>query len=116
MANTELGFTVRQMTPSGISQTIPVRVTIPNHQLSASQTVRATRFYNSPEEDATGMEQLNNELFVVGNITTDTFDLFDIFGRPIDGTSYTPFVNNGIAQFTLTGPALYTENLNTQEV
>lgn len=115
MTNTELGFTVRQMIPTAIAASFPVVVTVDNHGLSNGQYVRATNFFVSPAHDATGMEQLNNQLFIVGNITTNTFDLFDQFELPVDGTLYTTFVDNGIAQFTLTGPALNTQNLNTQE-
>lgn len=115
MPNTELGFAVRQMTPTAIEQSVPVRVTVEANGLSNGQYVRATNFFVSPVQDATGMEQLNNLLFVIRNVTTDTFDLFDQYGAPIDGTNYTPFINNGIAQFTLTGPELNTQNLNTQE-
>ncbi len=113
--NTELGFAVTQMIPTAIEKSVPVRVTIAGHELQAQQVVRATRFYASPLSDATGMEQLNNRAFVVGNITTDTFDLFDQYGEPIDGTNYTTFINNGLGQFNLTGPDLFTQNLNTQE-
>jgi len=115
MNNTELGFTTTQLVPTAITKTIPVTVTIVGHELQAGQTLRATRFYALPLADATGMEQLNNQLFVIGNITEDTFDLFDQYGEPIDGTWYTTFVANGLGQFNLTGPALYTENLNTED-
>ncbi len=113
--NTELGFAVTQMTPTAITNTLPIKVTVPGHQLQAGQFVRATRFYALPLSDATGMEQLNNRLFLVKNITTDTFDLFDQYGNPIDGINYTPFIDNGLGQFNLTGPDLFTQNLNTQE-
>lgn len=115
MTNTELGFATTQMIPTAISTTLPVRVTVPGHGLSAGQFVRATRFYPLPAVDATGMYQLNNQLYQVGNITTDTFDLFDQYGAPIDGRNFTPFVNNGLGQFNLTGPDLDVQNLNTQE-
>lgn len=115
MTNTELGFATTQLTPTGIANSVPVRVTCPNHNLTNGQYVRATRFYNLPASDATGMYELNNQLFVVGNITTNTFDLFDQYGNPIDGTNYVPFVANGLGQFNLTGPDLFTQNLNTQE-
>jgi len=114
--NTELGFATTQLTPTAIDKTNPVRVTVPDHGLQAQQTVRATRFYPLPVSDATGMYELNNNLYVVGNITTNTFDLFDQYGEPVDGTNYTTFIDNGLGQFNLTGPALYTENLNTMEV
>jgi len=115
MANTELGFAITQLSPTGIDTSFPVRVTLENHGLSDGKFVRATRFYALPLVDATGMEQLNNRLFQVGNTTTNTFDLFDQYGNPINGTGYTPFINNGLGQFNLTGPSLDTQNLNTQE-
>lgn len=113
--NTELGFATTQMTPTAIEKSVPVRVTIENNGLQAGQVVRATRFYASPLSDATGMEQLNNRAFVVQNVTTDTFELFDQYGAPIDGTNYTPFINNGLGQFNLAGPDLFTQNLNVME-
>lgn len=116
MTNTELGFAITQLaSPSAISATVPVVVTIDNHGLQRGQVVRATRFYALPLADATGMEQLNNRAFVVENTTTNTFELFDQYGEPIDGTNYTPYVPNGLGQFNLTGPELYTQNLNVME-
>lgn len=113
--NTELGFAITQMTPIAISTTLPVTVTVTNNGLQAGQFVRATRFYALPLADATGMYELNNQLFVVKNVTTDTFDLFNQFGDPIDGRDFTAFTGNGFPQFNLTGPSLDTQNLNTQE-
>lgn len=116
MTNTELGFAITQLnSPSAISQSNPVVVTIDDHGLQRGQVVRATRFYANPPMDATGMEQLNNRAFVVKNTTTNTFELFDQFGDPIDGTNFTAYVANGLGQFNLTGPDLFTQNLNTQE-
>lgn len=104
-------FTLQQKYPTAISATFPVRVTIPNHGMTAGQYIRASNFATSPLSLRTGMEQLNYNLYVIGNVTTNQFDLFDTFGRPIDGTQYTPFVNNGLALFTLTGPELDTQNI-----
>lgn len=115
MPNTELGFAITQLTPTGIDRSFPVRVTLENHGLSSGQFVRATRFYPLPPSDATGMYELNNRLFMIGNVTNDTFDLFDQYGNPIDGTNYTTFIDSGLGQFNLTGPSLDTQNLNTQE-
>jgi len=113
--NTELGFATTQMTPTEIERSIPVRVRVDGHPLLNGQCVRATRFYALPLSDATGMYELNNRLFTVANVTENTFDLFDQHGAPIDGTNFTPFVNNGLGQFNLTGPDLDTQNLNTRE-
>lgn len=112
--NTELGYATTQMIPSEIERSNPVRVTVEGSNLSADQCVRATGFYPLPAADATGMYELNNRLFVVGNTTTDTFDLFDQYGEPIDGTAFTEFTGDGYPQFNLTGPDLNTQNLNTQ--
>lgn len=103
------------MSPTEISNSVPVRVTIENHGLQPGQVVRATRFYSLPLTNATGMEQLNNRAFVVANTTENTFELYDQYGEPIDGTNYTPYVSNGLGQFNLTGPELFTQNLNRME-
>jgi hypothetical protein len=116
MTNTELGFAITQLaSPSAISQTVPVVVTIDDHGLQRGQVVRATRFYALPLAEATGMEQLNNRAFVVENTTENTFELFDQYGDPIDGTNYTAYIPNGLGQFNLTGPDLFTQNLNVME-
>jgi hypothetical protein len=116
MTNTELGFAITQLaSPSDITQTVPVVVTIDDHGLQPGQVLRATRFYALPLADATGMEQLNNRAFVVENTTENTFELFDQYGAPIDGTNYTAYVANGLGQFNLTGPDLFTQNLNVME-
>lgn len=103
-------FVSEQLTPTGITTSNPIQVTINNHGLQAGDRIRATKFFSNPTIDATGMEQLNNQLFVVMSPTTNTFNLYDIYGNTIDGTNYTPFINNGLAQFTLTGPDLFVEN------
>lgn len=97
-------FTNRQIIPTGITTTKPITVTSPNHNLLPNQTVRATKFYRLPYASATGMEQLNNNLYYVQNITTDTFQLYDRNALPIDGRGYTTYVQGGL--FTQTGQDL----------
>ena len=99
-------FTVRQFTPTAITNTLPIVVTIVGHGFQNGQAVRATKFVTFPIAVATGMEQLNNRAFNVQQVTTDTFQLYGNDGLPVDGRNYTPFVNNGRAQFTLGGPTL----------
>lgn len=94
-------FTVRQKSPSAITATMPVNVTITSHGFVNGNAIRATKFIYFPTANATGMQQLNNRLFYVQNATADTFDLYDANGLPIDGRSYTPYVQGG--QFTLAG-------------
>lgn len=110
-----MAFTDNHRYPSGIDQTFPVLVTCADHGLTEGQFIRATNFFRYPEAKATGMYQLNNKLFQVANPTTDTFELYNEAGLPIDGTNYSMFTNNGLPQFTLTGPALFTENMGGEE-
>lgn len=97
-------FTVRQFIPTGITAALPIVVTAPAHGLINGEAIRATQFIVMPFANATGMEQINNKLFTVQQATTNTFQLYDTSGFPVDGRTYTPYIGGG--QFTLTGPAL----------
>lgn len=103
-------FIVEQFTPTAITATLPVVVTIPSNGFVNGQRIRASRFVTFPLALATGMEQLNNRLFVVQNCTTNTCSLYDAYGAAVDGTSFTAFTGNGNPQFTLTGPSLNIQN------
>lgn len=103
-------FTDQHYTPEDITAANPAVVTLTAHGLSDGQRIEATRFYAYPVAVATGMEQLNNRTFVVQHATTDTFELYDVDGQPIDSTDYTAFSGVGSPQFTLTGPLLAYEN------
>ncbi len=103
-------FTNEHYTPLAITAAYPPVVTILAHGLSNGQRIRATKFYAIPFATATGMEQLNNNLYTIQRITTDTFQLWDQLGNAIDGRGFTPFVANGLAQFTVTGPSLFVQN------
>lgn len=95
-------FTYRQFTPENITNTLPMVVTKTTHGLINGQAIRATQFISIPFSNATGMEQINNRLFYVQQSTVDDFQLYDVFGIPIDGRNFTPYVQGG--QLTLTGP------------
>lgn len=97
-------FTVRQFTPENITATFPVVVTKAAHGLQNNQAIRATKFVGLPFASATGMEQLNNKLFYIQGVTTDTFYLADRNTLPIDGRNFTTYTQGG--QFTLTGQDL----------
>ncbi len=97
-------FTIRQFTPEDITNTFPIVVTITNHGFQNGQALRATKFVTMPFAVATGMEQLNNRLFYVRQATTDTFQLCDANTIPIDGRTFTAYIQGG--QFTLTGQDL----------
>lgn len=104
-------FTDRHYVPTAITAAKPPVVTVVDHGLVSGQRLRATRFITQPIASSTGMEQLNDGDFVVQQTTTDTFELWDVDGLPVDATNYTAFVSNGLAQFTLTGPDLGYENI-----
>jgi hypothetical protein len=108
--STPSNFTDEHYTPIAITAAFPPVVTIPSHGLLNGQRIRATRFYGIPFATATGMEQLNNNLYTIQQVTIDTFQLWDQFGHAVDGRAYTPFISNGLAQFTLTGPDLLIQN------
>ncbi len=97
-------FTNRQYVPEAITAALPMVVTITNHGLQNGQSLRATKFISVPLALATGMEQLNNGSFVVQQCTTNTFQLYTNRGLPVDGRSFTPYVQGGL--FTLTGQDL----------
>lgn len=94
-------FTVRQKVPSAITDSLPIVVTLTSHGFENGQAIRATKFITIPFADATGMEQLNNRLFYVQRATTNTFQLYDSKGFPIDGRGYTAYISGG--ELTLAG-------------
>lgn len=107
------GFADNHRTPTAITATTPPVVTSAAHGFVDGQFVRATNFRATPVADATGFYGLNNQLFQVGNVTTNTFDLFypnTNLQIPFVGVGQTAFVNNGIPKFTLVGQELNTQN------
>lgn len=101
-------FTTRQFVPESITATLPIVVTITAHGFTNGQAVTATKFIRMPFASATGMEQLNNRTFFVQQATTNTFQLYNAQGLPVDGRSYTTFVAGG--ELTLNGPQLLCVN------
>ena len=97
-------FTNRQFTPENITNTLPMVVTKTAHGLINGQAIRATKFVSVPFAVATGMEQLNNQLFYIRQVTINDFQLCDRNTNPIDGRNFTPYIQGG--QFTLTGQDL----------
>lgn len=97
-------YTIRNFTPENITNTYPPIVTKTAHGLSNNQALRATKFIVTPLALATGMEQLNNNLFYIQGVTQDTFYLADRNTLPIDARNYTPYIQGG--QFTLIGQEL----------
>ena len=105
------GFKSTHIVPTAITQASPAVVTSNGHGLINGEFVRATNFRSTPVANATGMYGLNNQEFMVGNVTTNTFALFLPYtSTPVDTTAETAFVNNGVAYFNLVGQKLYTKN------
>ena len=104
------GFKDEHIIPTAIVAATSV-VTKAAHGLVNGQFVRGTNFRAFPVADATGMYALNNQVFQVGNVTTNTFELLIPYSTvPVDLTTQVAFVNNGIARFTLIGQKLFTQN------
>lgn len=105
------GFADQHKTPTAITAATQCTVTINAHGWTNGQWVRASNFVTSPTADATGMQQLNYRQFVIGNVTANTFVLYDPQTNiAVDSSAYTAFVNNGFAKFTRIGQELNTQN------
>lgn len=107
-----VGFTDNHLTPTAIDGTTGVVTTAAN-TLVTGQFLRATNFRATPVASATGMYALNNLLWEVEVLSSTTFQLFYPQTNrtiPFNAVGQVAFVNNGIAQFTLAGQTLYTEN------
>ena len=75
------------VTISGATQANPVVITATGHGYSDGDEV----FISS----VVGMEELNSKYYLVANKTANTFELTDIDGSNIDGTSYTSYSSGG---------------------
>src|SRR5690606_6599158 len=71
-------------TLNSMSQTSPVTVTAPNHPFKDGQRVLCSRVAGAPTDE--GMAEVIGLEFIVGNVTSSTFDL-----RNSDGANYTEF-------------------------
>lgn len=106
------GFADNHRTPTAINASTGI-VTCANHGLTTGQYVRATNFRAFPVASATGMYGLNNLLWQIVVIDANSFQLFypqTNMTIAFDPAGQTAFVNNGIAQFTLAGESLNTQN------
>lgn len=56
--------------------------------------------------DATGMVEVNNEVYVVGGASSTQFALFDVYGNPVDTTAFGIYGGGGFAAriFTVVSP------------
>tara|TARA_B110000259_G_scaffold160771_1_gene184457 strand:- start:1072 stop:8925 length:7854 start_codon:yes stop_codon:yes gene_type:complete len=76
-------------TIEGVTTTNPITVTSASHGLSSGARIEF--------ESVGGTTELNGKLYYVGNVTTDTFELFsDIaLSAAIDGSAFTTYTSGG---------------------
>lgn len=67
----------------------------------------------------TGATQLNGNSFILANITSNSAQLFDVYGAPVDATAWGAYSGGGVAARLYTLPTIYSENdllwLKTEE-
>ncbi len=72
---------------TGVSLANPCIVTAPAHGFSNGQEIYIS--------GVVGTVELNNQYFLVSNVTTNTFELNNIFNQPIDSTTFVAYVSGG---------------------
>lgn len=87
------------ITISGVTSADPCVVTAIAHGLSNGDTVDITDIVWVADEDDAGGEsqpdQLNHRRFLVANKATDTFELNDLNGNPVDASEFNAYVEGG---------------------
>ena len=77
------------VTISGATQANPVVITATGHSYDNGDEISIT--------GVVGMTELNNKRYLVANKTTNTFEITDIDGTNINGTSFTAYTSGGVA-------------------
>ena len=80
-------FTSSSESITGITQANPAVVTSAGHGLSNGASVEIT--------DGGGMVELEDNFYVVRNVTTDTFELEDVQGNAVNSTGFTAYSSGG---------------------
>ena len=76
-------------TISGATQANPVVITATSHGYSNGDEISIT--------SVSGMTELNNKRYLVANKTTNTFEITNVDGTNINGTSFTAYTSGGVA-------------------
>ena len=76
-------------TISGATQANPVVITATSHGYSNGDEISIT--------NVAGMTELNNKRYLVANKTTNTFEITNVDGTNINGTSFTAYTSGGVA-------------------
>ena len=93
------GFVLEATTAiSGITQANPAVVTDPAHGYSNGDWVYLSGIV--------GMKQFNGITAIVAAVTTDTYELTDVYGNVISSASFSPYISGGTAAriYTLVTP------------
>lgn len=95
-------------TITGATQADPVVVTVTAHGYSNGTTVFI--------ENVGGMTEINDQRFLIANVTANTFELQDLDGNNIDGTAFTAYTSGGTVKSLaeVTTPYLHTEVMAIQ--
>ena len=95
VADTAGGVSSRHATITGITAADPVVITHSAYAFQTNQIVRLTDLGDVGVQD-NGMEQLNNNRYLIVVLSATTFSLKDVLtGEPIDGTTFTAYVAGG---------------------
>ena len=76
-------------TISGATQANPVVITATSHGYSNGDEISIT--------SVSGMTELNNKRYLVANKTTNTFEITNVDGTNINGTSFNAYTSGGVA-------------------
>ena len=96
-------ITESDKTISGATQADPVVITATAHGYSNGDEVIIT--------GVVGMTELNNKHYLVANKTTNTFEITDVDGNDIDGSSFTAYTSGGTVNkvYEISSPFLTAE-------
>ncbi|MFA7278767.1 MAG: ubiquitin-activating E1 FCCH domain-containing protein [Sterolibacterium sp.] len=83
---------------TGATEANPIVITAPLHGYSNGDWVYITNMV--------GMTELNGLTWIVDNKTTNTFQLLDLFGNPVDSSSFGTYISGGSSSrlYTLATP------------
>ena len=97
VANTAGGVATSNATISGITAADPCVITHSAYTFQDNQIVRLTDLGNLGSGAAAhGMDELNNNRYLITVLGTTTFSLSDVItGEPIDSTAFTTYVSGG---------------------
>lgn len=101
-------WAAEQATITGITNANPGVVTATAHGFSNGDTVTLS--------GVVGMIQVNTQRYTVANKSTNAFSLYDLFGNPVDTTSFGTYVSGGIANRISTPPLAPVLNATTGQV